>query len=114
MYLGWPRKQPQLNVGADYLAKLGPSQEDMYFNYYATQVMHHYGGPEWNKWNGHMRDYLVETQAQRGHEHGSWFFPDEHAFAGGRLYTTAMCVMILEVYYRHMPLYGARSIDEGF
>lgn len=114
MYLGWPQKQPQLEQGTAYLAELGPSKEDMYFNYYATQVMHHYGGPEWDKWNTAMRDFLVESQAKRGHEHGSWFFPDEHALAGGRLYTTAMCVMILEVYYRHMPLYGARSIDEGF
>jgi hypothetical protein len=86
----------------------------MYFNYYTTQVLHHYGGPQWDQWNQQMRDYLVESQVRHGHEHGSWFFPDEHALAGGRLYTTAMCVMILEVYYRHLPLYGARSIDEGF
>lgn len=114
MYLGWPRKQPQLKTGTDYLARLGPSPEDMYFNYYTTQVLHHYGGPQWDQWNQQMRDYLVESQVRHGHEHGSWFFPDEHALAGGRLYTTAMCVMILEVYYRHLPLYGARSIDEGF
>ena len=29
---------------------------------------------------------------------------------GGRLYNTAMAVMILEVYYRHMPLYGKRAV----
>ena len=52
-----------------------------------------------------MRDYLISTQAQTGHESGSWFFPGEHNEAGGRLYVTALCAMTLQVYYRYMPLY---------
>jgi len=33
--------------------------------------------------------------------------PDDYgAPKGGRLYCTALAVMTLEVYYRHMPLYG--------
>ncbi|MFM2094285.1 MAG: hypothetical protein RIS70_1409, partial [Planctomycetota bacterium] len=64
-------------------------------------------------WNEQMRNFLVATQSREGHEAGSWFFVDQHGNAGGRLYTTAMCIMILEVYYRHMPLYGEDSRD-GF
>lgn len=114
MYSGWNRNDARLRSGVEYLAAAGPSQHDMYFNYYATQVIHHYGGPEWPAWNRKMRDYLIETQATRGHELGSWFFSDEHGSDGGRLYTTAMCIMILEVYYRHMPLYGTMAVEDGW
>jgi hypothetical protein len=100
--------------GIGYLVQLGPSKEDMYFNYYATQVLNHDDGPEWERWNAKLRDYLIDTQSKSGHEHGSWYFPEEHALAGGRVYTTALCAMILEVYYRHLPLYGERTVKEGF
>jgi len=106
MYLGWPREHPPLAAGVAYLDRLGPSEDDMYYNYYATQVLHHWQGSEWKRWNDSMRDYLVSTQADRGHMAGSWYFDHEHSTAGGRLYNTAMAVMILEVYYRYMPLYG--------
>ena len=112
MYLGWPREDSRLARGVGYLEKLGPSRTDMYFNYYATQVLHHYEGAGWDAWNTTLRERLVATQSRRGHEHGSWYFHDEHGKSGGRLYTTAMCVMILEVYYRHMPLYGKLAVSE--
>jgi len=105
MYSGWPRSRPALAAGVDYLAYRGPSQNDMYYNYYATQVMRHWGGSPWQRWNAPMRDYLVATQATKGHEAGSWYFDHKYARKGGRLYTTAMAVMILEIYYRYMPLY---------
>ncbi|MCA9176841.1 MAG: terpene cyclase/mutase family protein [Planctomycetales bacterium] len=114
MYTGWEQRDARLGRGVDYLATLGPSETDMYFNYYATQVMHHYEGPQWPRWNNHLREYLIRTQARENHERGSWHFEDRHAHAGGRLYTTALCVMILEVYYRHMPLYEKRSVGGGF
>jgi hypothetical protein len=91
-------------------------RNNMYYNYYATQVLHHYGGYPWRKWNELMREYLVATQAPSGHEQGSWFFfgSDHGCLAGGRLYCTAMASMILEVYYRHMPLYKERSTKDNF
>lgn len=114
MYYGWRRNDPRLEKGVGILQAIGPSRNDVYFNYYATQVMHHYHGQGWEKWNTTLRDYLVSTQQQQGHERGSWYFPDRHGAFGGRHYTTCMCVMILEVYYRHMPLYDAPAADEGF
>ena len=59
----------------------------------------------WDEWNSKLRDHLVRTQAKKGHEAGSWHFADPWGDIGGRLYTTAMCAMTLEVYYRYMPLY---------
>ena len=120
MYLGWTRQTAPLVRGVKGLDKLGPSTDksdmrnNMYYNYYATQVMHHFGGSPWRRWNAVMRDYLVETQSRQGHEVGSWYFDgaDHGSSAGGRLYCTAMAAMILEVYYRHMPLYRERIIQD--
>jgi hypothetical protein len=90
----------------------------MYYNYYATQVMHHWGGNEWDRWNYRIREWLITQQSRKGHEAGSWFMSDStsapKARAGGRLYCTAMSAMILEVYYRHMPLYGSQVTKDEF
>lgn len=115
MYLGWKRENPALMKGVEYLSSLGPSKTNMYYNYYATQVLRQYEGEMWDKWNKEMRDYLVESQSKEAHQLGSWHMAgDDHgAAAGGRLYCTSMSTMILEVYYRHMPLYKeAASSDE--
>lgn len=112
MYTGWRRDRDELVRGVAWLDKWSPSKTDMYYNYYATQVLCHYGGPEWDRWNAKMRDYLIETQATAGHESGSWYFPDSNGDKGGRLYNTAMAVMTLEVYYRYMPLYEPEAVGE--
>lgn len=114
MYLGWPREDPRLEKGVAFLADRGPSKTDMYYNYYATQVLAHREGYEWDQWNEELSQYLVKTQARRAYEAGSWYFPDPHAKVGGRLYCTCLATMILEVYYRHMPLYTEDSIDFRF
>lgn len=115
MYLGWDKYHPGLQAGAEWLSNQGPSKSDMYYNYYATQVMRHMEGPMWKKWNEEMRDFLVGSQATQGHEAGSWYFSSGHGSdRGGRLYCTAMACMILEVYYRHLPIYQKQSTEEEF
>lgn len=115
MYLGMKQDDPILEKGVQLLSKRGPDKNNMYYNYYATQVLHHYEGETWEKWNFRMRDYLIETQAREGHTTGSWSFHDGHASeAGGRLYNTALAVMTLEIYYRHMPIYGKESHKSTF
>jgi len=119
MYLGWKHEQLPLQHGVQILGQLGPSTDrtgnknNMYYNYYATQVMHHYGGYPWQRWNAVMREYLIKSQETKGHEAGSWYLPgsDDGSRAGGRLYCTAMAAMTLEVYYRYMPLYRPQSTD---
>lgn len=114
MYLGWDRQREALLRGVSRLDKIGPSPTNMYYNYYATQVVHHYGGEPWQRWNAKLREHLIATQASVGHESGSWRFDDQHGNVGGRLYNTAMSVMTLEVYYRYLPLYGDRAVTESF
>ncbi|NLF07468.1 MAG: terpene cyclase/mutase family protein [Pirellulaceae bacterium] len=116
MYLGWQHDNPALERGVRMLSKRGPSPSNMYYNYYATQVMRHWEGEPWENWNRQMRDQLVHSQAKQGHEEGSWFTGsgDLGAPTGGRLYCTAMATMILEVYYRHLPIYRSDSIEQEF
>jgi hypothetical protein len=62
-----------------------------------------------------MRDKLVASQEKSGHMAGSWYWRDNHgADAGGRLYITCMATMMLEVYYRYMPLYGDKAEEDVF
>lgn len=115
MYLGWNHENPALEDGVKYLSASGPSKTNMYYNYYATQVMRQFGGEYWDKWNNEMRDYLVNSQAKDGPAKGSWFFNGGHgADKGGRLYNTSLACMILEVYYRHMPIYQKQAATEDF
>ncbi len=105
MYLGWRHDNAALESGVGYLSEIGPSGNDMYYNYYATQVVHHWGGETWRKWNAVMREQLVERQITEGPAAGSWIPRDPHAYAGGQIYETALCLLTLEIYYRHLPLY---------
>ena len=107
MYLGWGRDNPALQRGIQGLSTTGPSASLMYQNYYATQLMRQQGGGAWKKWNPAMRGQLVNSQAQGGHQTGSWYVPpgDYGATRGGRLYCTSMALLTLEVYYRY-PLIG--------
>jgi hypothetical protein len=120
MYLGWDRDRPELEKGVKYLAGLGPQTGNMYFSYYATQVIHQFDGPDgdlWQNWNVKMRDALVASQDMNKHETGSWMFPGagDHGFdAGGRLYCTAMATMTLEIYYRYMPIYTQKSAEDDW
>ena len=112
MYYGWKQDNPALKKGVEWLNQMGPSN-DMYFNYYATQVMRHYGGDPWTQWNARMRDRLVDSQIKdESHAKGSWNPAGSHSDHGGRLYATALSIMTLEVYYRHQPIYQAQTMDK--
>lgn len=114
MYMGWKVDNPALIRGVNYLSDKGPDSRNLYYNYYATQVMHHYGGDAWYSWNLKLRDHLIDTQCTEGHELGSWFYPGQWNDTGGRLYCTSLALLILEVYYRHLPLYQQQSVETDF
>ncbi|MFO0896195.1 MAG: prenyltransferase/squalene oxidase repeat-containing protein [Pirellulales bacterium] len=111
-YLGWQRNDSRLIDGATFLGQnpVDWAKRDVYYWYYATQVMHHLGGNYWQRWNKVMRQVVPENQVHTGREKGSWdpLRPsrDEWGTQGGRLYVTCLSTYMLEVYYRHLPLYG--------
>lgn len=112
LFRGMPNSHPMLLEGATFLSKSTRPASDAYFNYYSTLLLFHIGGPFWEPWNNQMREHLIYSQEQSGHAAGSWFFEDPYGREGGRLYTTAMCAMTLEVYYRFAPIY--QQVDVKF
>lgn len=118
-YLGWSQNDERLQAGAKFLLSSEnlPSWDNrnVYYWYYATQMLHHLEGEPWKKWNGVMRDLLVEKQSRSGKERGSWDpvrpTPDRWGAHAGRLYVTCLSIYILEVYYRHLPLYSSVKLE---
>jgi hypothetical protein len=110
LYLGESPHKTPFYVALTKLAHDGPTLNNIYHDYYGTLALHHSRHWGWDEWNAKLRDHLVATQEKSGHEKGSWHFEEKWGNIGGRLYTTAMCAMTLEVYYRFMPLY--ESIDD--
>src|SRR5262249_17817574 len=65
-FLGWSPSHPiqakgikQLLLPQNFVTRDKPS---IYFIFYATQVMHHAGGDEWESWNPKVRDMLIDLQ----------------------------------------------------
>jgi hypothetical protein len=110
MQLGRKQNADGMRKGVQFLSTFGPSTgsvANLYYDYYATQVLWRYGGEPWEKWNVVMRDFLIKTQAADDPARGSWFFNGgPGAAVGGRLYNTSLATLILEVYYRHGPIYA--------
>lgn len=116
-YLGWEQNDPRVEAALDRVLTEPVSfkgETDVYKWYYATQAMHHKEGRWWKEWNAVMRQELPSNQVRTGPERGSWS-PKEDRFAddqGGRLYMTCLSIYMLEVYYRHLPIY-AKIFDEN-
>jgi hypothetical protein len=108
-YLGWAADNERLLEGVDFLLDnpIAEDYQDVYYWYYATQVLHNMEGAAWAQWNNTLSTYLPKKQLKKGREHGSWT-PRRDAWgdAGGRLYTTCLSLYMLEVYYRHLPVYS--------
>jgi hypothetical protein len=113
MFLGWKPEDPRLETGATSLLIDHPvdaEKMNVYYWYYATQVLHHMGGSLWSRWNEKMREVIPALQAKNGRDAGSWGPEQDYwGSSAGRLYTTCLSIYCLEVYYRHMPLYGSPS-----
>ena len=109
-YLGASRGDPRIVEGTGFLMANLPAVEarNVYYWYYAAQVMHNQQGSSWDQWNRRMRRILVQSQAVKGCASGSWD-PDRPkdpwGVQGGRLMMTSLSTLTLEVPYRYLPLY---------
>lgn len=112
LFRGYSITDPVIRKANEWIAKQAPSVNDVYYNYYATQFMFHVGGDRWKNWNAVMRELLIHSQTLTGPMAGSWYF-DGNTFnmEAGRLYTTTMSCLTLEVYYRYLPVYEASEDD---
>jgi hypothetical protein len=117
-YLHAGRADPVITGGVQLLMANQPDEtnHNIYYWYYATQVMHNMADKDWDVWNRKMRTILIKSQATAGCASGSWDpdKPNKDAWGpyGGRVMMTSLSALTLEVYYRYLPLYKLDKPDE--
>ncbi len=104
-FLGLSREHPACNEAAEALLGELPGQgpPNFYYWYYATLATYHLQGDAWRQWNTALQTHLLATQQKTGPLAGSW---DPDAVWGGyagRIYSTSLGGLCLEVYYRYAP-----------
>ncbi len=108
-----PPTDPRMTESAETL-KMHPMNvrnPDLYYVYYATLALYQHQGPIWTEWNDRLKETLPLLQKKDGDEAGSWDPSGGHAGPGGRVISTTMATLSLEVYYRLLPMYGFRNKD---
>jgi hypothetical protein len=96
-----PRKSQVIQRGVDLCTKRPPTWNpadgsiDMYYWYYATLAMYQVGGEAWKAWGGAMDTSMVASQRMDG-------------TYCGRVYSTAILTMCLEVLYRYDRVAGTK------
>jgi len=109
-FLELDRNQPAEQEAARYISQElpGAGKANFYYWYYATLGMFQLQGDSWNAWNNALKTQLLARQETNGRLAGSWGTDTEWGKHGGRIYTTAMATLCLEVYYRYLPVYGGK------
>jgi hypothetical protein len=118
---------PALHQGADVLAADLPAigqdpdapQVDYYYWYYGSLALNQIDGPDapratskyWGPWNKAMNETILAMQDQTkgACSYGGWMRPDRWSYGFGPVYTTAINVLTLEVYYRYENAFGSRK-----
>ena len=78
---------------------------NLYYWYYGTLALFPKQDSVWENWNVRLQKQLLQRQRRDGEFAGSWDTDTVWGGYGGRIYTTAMATLCLEVYYRYLPLY---------
>lgn len=81
----------------------GQGPANFYYWYYATLALFPQQGPAWQRWNSALQGELLPRQRRDGWAAGSWDPNDLWGGYGGRVYSTALATLCLEVYYRYLP-----------
>ena len=108
LFLGMPADHPCVGEAVEMLARSLPETRspNAYAWYYATLASFHAGGPQWEVWNRQLQAALLPLQRRESSGlDGSWDPDPVWGGHGGRVYSTAMAAMTLEVYYRHLPMH---------
>ncbi len=105
-----PRRSEAVQKGAELCRRLPPTWNetdgsiDMYYWYYGTLAMYQVGGAAWKDWNAAMKSGIADHQ-RRDTDYclykGSWDPIGPWGADGGRVYSTALMAMCLQVYYRY-------------
>jgi hypothetical protein len=114
-FMGWKKEDLQSSVelfvkdgGIPEWTDKGDKQHDnkldMYYWYYGTLCVFQQGGDLWKSWNEGLKGALVPNQRKGGDENGSWDPLGTYSECWGRVGSTALGALCLEVYYRYLQL----------
>lgn len=106
-FWGMSRGNPAADEAGNYIMQELPGQgeDNVYYWYYGTLGMFQLQGQHWQAWNKSLQHSLLGTQRRDGRLQGSWDPDRVWGAYGGRVYSTALSTLCLEVYYRFLPLY---------
>lgn len=106
-----PEAQKGLAILAEWTVEWETPQpaRPLYHWYYCTQARFHQQGEAWTQWNNRLwpqlvRHQIVET-GRDGKKIGHWISPQGEAEAPGPVYSTTLCTLMLEVYYRTLATF---------
>jgi hypothetical protein len=112
LFMGRHRTAPDCKGQAAYLTRgnrhLAAAKGSNYYEiYYYSLAMFNMGGNYWKSWNNAFNGPLRAKQVQKGPERGSWPHNKgaQYGRHGGRVYTTSIACLALEVYFRYLPTY---------
>ncbi len=112
-----PRKSKIIKLGAELCLKTAPTWNpsdgsiDMYYWYYATLAMFQAGGKYWKGWESAMTKAFLPSQHKKTtycELKGSWDPIGPWGPDGGRVYSTAVMAMCLQVLYRYDKVIGTK------
>lgn len=112
--LSRPAQRELVEKGADLLAALPPiwdddlpGRRDYYYWYYGAYALYQVGGQRWRTWEPAILEAIAKHQRMNGDRKGSWDPQlDPWGHLGGRVYSTALLTLTLEVFYRYETVMG--------
>lgn len=110
LFFGSQSSQAAMDRCIDRLAATGPDLSRLQETYFATLLVHHRHSGSRQEWHNQVRDVLINQQNWHSPHRGAWLDrPQAKAgFGEGEpdLQRTVLSMMTMEIYYRHMPIYG--------
>ncbi len=116
IFCGAAKDDEAVRRGTDLMLRCLPVHDraagtiDHYYWYYGTLAMFQVGGEPWKRWNEAMKSAVLGSQNGDAADDrlGSWDPDDPWGPEGGRVYSTAVNTMSLQIYYRYGRLLGMR------
>ena len=106
-----PPSSPKMIESAELMKRypIRDNNPDLYYIYYGTLALYQHQGPIWQQWNNNLKRILPDIQIKSGSLAGSWNLSRSNTKGGGRIASTTLAILSLEVYYRILPMYGFRG-----
>jgi hypothetical protein len=79
---------------------------DPYACWFATLGSFNHGGSAWKSWDPKMKARIFGEFRTKGPDFGGWLTGGEESQRLGKIGTTALRLLVLEIYYRYLPIYS--------